>query len=99
MSTLGRSTSPSRPKYLGVRWRAARDGHHAVPGLDRLDGERPDAGPVPVPHRPQLLVGHSLASADLRRGTASLLASLPGAAGGVRTLDDVRALDTPREQL
>ncbi|MDT7647863.1 MAG: peptide/nickel transport system ATP-binding protein [Pseudonocardiales bacterium] len=31
--------------------------------------------------------------------TASLLASLPGAAGGVRTLDDVRALDTPREEL
>jgi peptide/nickel transport system ATP-binding protein len=31
--------------------------------------------------------------------TASLLASLPGAAGGVRTLDDVRALDTPREKL
>jgi peptide/nickel transport system ATP-binding protein len=31
--------------------------------------------------------------------TASLLASLPGATGGVRTLDDVRALDTPREQL
>jgi ABC-type dipeptide/oligopeptide/nickel transport system ATPase component len=31
--------------------------------------------------------------------TASLLASLPGAAGGVRTLDDVRALDIPSEQL
>ncbi|MDT7625591.1 MAG: peptide/nickel transport system ATP-binding protein [Pseudonocardiales bacterium] len=31
--------------------------------------------------------------------TASLLASLPGAAGGVRTLDDVRALDTAREEL
>jgi peptide/nickel transport system ATP-binding protein len=31
--------------------------------------------------------------------TASLLASLPGATGGVRTLDDVRALDIPSGQL